>query len=69
MTTTDSDTTSALAHLRSGKVCGCELCERAAIYEVEAGMLREQAEWRAAGEARGLRERLREERRRANSHG
>jgi hypothetical protein len=38
-----------LQHLRSGRTCGCELlCERAAILEAEAGMVRGVAEETAA---------------------
>ena len=32
------DTRNALAHLRDPKPCGCVVCERAAIYEYEAGL-------------------------------
>ena len=50
------DTRNALAHLRDPSPCGCVVCERAAIYEYEAGLSRAQAEWRAAGEAVALRD-------------
>lgn len=38
-----------LAAMRSA-MCGCELCERASIYEFDAGMSRVTAEKLAAGE-------------------
>lgn len=41
-----------LDHLRAMRAapCGCELCERAGIYEHDAGMSRATAERLAAGE-------------------
>lgn len=42
----------SLAHLRSGRACGCDLlCERAAILEADAGMSRREAEETAAAMA------------------
>lgn len=45
---------SRIAHLvdRRSKACGCELCERAAIVEFDAGQTRDEAERAAAGERR-----------------
>lgn len=41
-----------LAHLRSGRACGCDLlCERAAILEADAEMSRREAEETAAAMA------------------
>ncbi len=48
----DKRKTERLEHLHATRelMCGCELCERAAIYENDAGLNRRAAELLAAGE-------------------
>lgn len=48
----DARTRERLAHLAAMRsaMCGCELCERAAVYEFDAGLSRGASERLAAGE-------------------